>query len=287
VLAIEDSPVLPVVATPHAIMPDAAQTGVAVSDKKNNAIALYLEGIRDGRVRAAVTSYTGDRYTQHSTGVRDGIEGFVEFFEPFLERNPVRDIEVVRALEDGQYVFVHAYQSLNHGEAEWVTMDFFDTDENDKIIEHWDVISPYVAATPSGHTSVDGASEILDLEHTEANRALVRAMIEDLLMEGGSPHNIDRYISSEQYLQHNAEVEDGLEPFRSKMTAEDRKLFYEEIVLLVAEGNFVASLCKAEWDGAPYAQADLFRVENGRIVEHWDAVEAIGPEEEWVNSGKF
>ena len=109
--------------------------------KLATATALYMEGIRDGNARLAVETYTGDRYTQHSTGVRDGVEGFVAFFEPFLERNPDRDIRVIRGWEDGQYVFVHAFQSLNGGESEWVTTDFFDTDENDKIIEHWDVIA--------------------------------------------------------------------------------------------------------------------------------------------------
>ncbi|MBT8203232.1 MAG: hypothetical protein KJO87_08005, partial [Acidimicrobiia bacterium] len=89
-----------------------------MSRKIENATALYLEGIRDGNAREAVTKYTGDRYTQHSTGVRDGIEGFVEFFEDFIERNPVRDIEIKRTLEDGRYLFVHAYQSLNNGDAE-------------------------------------------------------------------------------------------------------------------------------------------------------------------------
>ena len=81
--------------------------------KLDNAIALYMDGIRDGNAREAVTKYTGDRYTQHSTGVRDGVEGFVEFFEPFLERNPVRDIQIIRSFEDGQYVFLQAYQNLS------------------------------------------------------------------------------------------------------------------------------------------------------------------------------
>jgi len=45
-------------------------------------------------------------------------------------RNPIRDIQVVRAIEDGQFVFVHVYQSLNSGEAKWVTADLFDTDED-------------------------------------------------------------------------------------------------------------------------------------------------------------
>jgi predicted SnoaL-like aldol condensation-catalyzing enzyme len=52
-----------------------------MSQRLENARNLYMEGIRDGKPREAVTKYTGDRYTQHSTGVKDGVEGFVEFFE--------------------------------------------------------------------------------------------------------------------------------------------------------------------------------------------------------------
>ncbi len=253
----------------------------------DNAVGLYLDGIRDGNPREAVARYTGDRYTQQSTGVRDGAEGFVEFFEDFIERNPVRDIRIVRTLEDGRHLFVHAYQSLNHGEAEWVTMDFFDTDENDKIIEHWDVIAQYSDSTPSGHTSVDGPTEVIDLDETEGNKALVRSLIEDVLKPGGDPHNIDRYIFSAKYIQHNREVADGLEHFKTLATDPNRPLNYDEIVLLVGQGNFVATLCRANWEGAPYAQADLFRIEDGLVVEHWDTAEPIGPESEWVNSGKF
>jgi len=219
--------------------------------------------------------------------VRDGVEGFVEFFEPFIERNPVRDIQIVRAIEDGRYVFVHAYQSLNNREAEWVTMDFFDTDNDEKIVEHWDVIAPYSGSTPSGHTSVDGPTEVADLERTDENKALVRAMIHDVLIPGGDPTNVGQYISAETYIQHDAEVADGLEEFRPLAVDPDKSLVYDEIVLLVGQGNFVATLCRARWEGAPYAQADLFRIDDGVIVEHWDAAEAIGPEDEWVNSGKF
>lgn len=254
--------------------------------KLEHAKRLYLEGIRDGNAREAVTKYTGDRYTQHSTGVRDGVEGFVEFFEPFIARNPKRDIQIVRGLEDGQYVFVHAYQSLNDGETEWVTTDFFDTDENDLIVEHWDVIAPFTAQTPSGHTSIDGPTEIVDLEKTEANKAVVRGLIEDVLI-GSAPERIGEYISAETYIQHNAEVPDGLEHFQKLVLAKERKLLYQEIVLMVGQGNFVATLSKATWDGQPYAQVDLFRLENGMVVEHWDNAEPVPPEREARNSGKF
>lgn len=257
-----------------------------MGQKLNNAKNLYLEGIRDGNARAAVTKYTGARYTQHSTGVRDGVEGFVEFFEPFIARNPKRHIDIVRGWEDGQYVFVHAYQSLNDGESQWVTTDFFDTDENDKIIEHWDIIAPFRGANASGRTAIDGPTEITDFDKTVENKQVVRDMLQQVLVRGGDVNRIDEFIA-EGYLQHNPEVPDGLTAFRKLALDPNRPLWYSEIVLLVGKGNFVASLCKAEFDGKPYAQADIFRLEDGKIVEHWDNVEPIGPKEEWVNSGKF
>ena len=256
------------------------------SAKLQNAINLYKEAILEGNIDA-VDKYTGDKYIQHSTPVKDGTDGFKEFFRDFLERNPKRDIRIVRAIEEGQYLFVHAHQILNDGETQWVTMDFFDTDANEKIIEHWDVIAEYSDSTPGGHTSVDGETAVTDLDKTATNKALVEAMIKDVLMPNGNPHNIDQYISAETYIQHNKDVPDGLEPFKSLAVDINRPLWYHEIVLCVAQGNFVATLCRATWDGVPYAQTDLFRVENGRIVEHWDAAEPVLPEDQWVNSGKF
>jgi len=257
-----------------------------MSQKLENAKSLYFEGIRDGNAREAVTKYTGARYTQHSTGVRDGVEGFVEFFEPFIKRNPKRDIQIVRGLEDGQYVFVHAYQSLNDGESQWVTTDFFDTDGNDKIIEHWDVIAPYTPQIASGHPKIEGPTAVTDLEKSAANKALVRSLIQDVLI-GKNLQDIDTYISSKPCHQENDGVSNGVEEFKSIVSEETNPLCYQEIVLLVGQGNFVATLCKTTWEGDPYAQVDLFRIEDGLVVEHWENAEVVPPEDEWVNSGKF
>lgn len=235
----------------------------------DNATALYMEGIRDGRAREAVTRYTGDRYTQHSTGVRDGVEGFVAFFAgDFLERNPVRHIEVVRGWEDGRHVFVQAFQSLNGGEQEWVTTDFFDTDEDGLIIEHWDVISQFRGPTLSGHTQVDGPTEPTDLDKTDTNKALVRRMLEQRRFEGANRDGVDAFVSPD-CVEH---------------TLDDPPV-YQEIVLCVGQGNFVATLCRASRDGQPLCQCDIFRVEDGLIVEHWDNAEPVPSNP--VNSGKF
>ncbi|MEM7083165.1 MAG: nuclear transport factor 2 family protein [Pseudomonadota bacterium] len=256
-----------------------------MSQKIEHARALYMEGIRDGNAREAVTRYTGDRYTQHSTGVRDGVEGFVEFFEPFIARNPIRDITILRAFEDGSHVFVHAYQSLNNGEAEWVTMDFFDTDEHDKIIEHWDVIAAFDGTTPSGHTQIDGETVVEHVDETDANKEIVRDMIHDVLMREGRPERAATYIHPD-CIQHSLTLKDGLHAFETMLGEADRS-WYDEVVLLIGSGHFVATLSRVTQGDQLYAQTDLYRLADGKIVEHWDASEPVPPQQEWANSGKF
>ena len=253
---------------------------------KENATSLYIEGILKGRPREAVAAYTGARYTQHSTGVADGQEGFIAFFEPFIERNPIRDFKFIRALQDGPKVFLQVYQNINNGEAEWLTTDFFDSDGDGKIIEHWDVIAPIMPPNPSGRTQLDGPTEITDLDKTDENRALVTDFIETVLINRELDKVAD-YVSAKTYIQHNPEVGDGLQSFLDLFSPEACPLSYQECFMSVAEGNFVATLNRASWDGQDLCQVDLFRVEDGKIVEHWDNSEPVPPRADWANSGKF
>lgn len=238
---------------------------------------------------AAATAYTGDRYTQHSTGVADGKEGFIEFFTPFLERNPVRDIQIIRAIEDGRYVFCHVYQSLGNGAHRWVTADLFDTDDNDRIVEHWDVIQEFVDDTASGRSMVDGPTKVEDLHLTDANKDTVRGFIADVL-QGGQVEEVTRYISGQGYAQHNPHVEDGLAGFGKhlqEVTATGATTEYVKVHHLIGQGNFVVTYSHTRVRGEDYAFFDLFRLEDGKIVEHWDVQEKIAPTEMWNNAGKF
>lgn len=255
----------------------------------DNAKRLYLEGIRDGNARQAVEAYTGDRYTQHSTGVRDGVEGFVEFFEPFIEHNADRNIEIVRSLVDGRFVFVQAAQVLNGGESKWVTTDLFDTDANEKIIEHWDVIHEMGGTNPGGHTQVDGATELTDFHRTETNKDIVRDFMTRAFCEEPTAPFSD-FISADTYINHNPDAPDGLAALEEMDRTSREKgeaLYYKQVHRIVGQGNFVVALAHQVWNGIDYAAFDIFRLANGLIVEHWDNVETLPPEAELVNSGKF
>ncbi|MEZ8143247.1 hypothetical protein [Enterovibrio sp. FF113] len=248
-----------------------------MNPKLQNATNLYMEGIRDGNARQAVTQYTGDRYIQHSTGVKNGIEGFVEFFEPFLLRCPVRDIRVIRSVVDGQYVFVQVFQDINNGEAKWVTTDLFDTDSNDKIIEHWDVISAYEGKESDNINQLNGHLGIEDEHATEANKARVREFMCDVMVLGQA-NKLDAFVDTASLVTHQGSDVASLEQCIGS---------YDQIFKLIGQGNVVVTYCRVMKDGIETARFDIFRLESGKIVELWINEEIVPPKHEWTNGGKF
>lgn len=72
-----------------------------------------------------------------------------------------------------------------------------------------------------------------------------------------------------------------------RLGEEGSGLSYRDVHRVVACGSFVAALSHVDIGEREMAVVDLFRVEGGLIVEHWDVMEEILPRERWVNSGKF
>lgn len=256
----------------------------AVNPKLAAATGLYLEGIRDGNPEAALNKYTGHRYTQHSTGVGDGKEGFMTFFTPFLERNPDRNIQVIRAIVDGSYVFCHVFQSLNQGEAQWVTMDMFDTDNNDRIIEHWDVIAPYQQDTVSGNDMVAGPADVAELNLTDSNKALVKEFSKQVLIERRYD-NVAEFVADD-LIQHDPIVANGASGLQTALETGSIGE-YDMLFKVIGQGNFVVTYSKVFQAGNDHAVFDVYRVAENKIVEHWNLAEQILPREQWGNSGKF
>ncbi len=246
----------------------------------DNVRRIYLEGIAGGNARVAVEACTGHRYTQHSTGVGDGVKGFLAFFEPFVDRNPKRDITIKRIFEDGPWVFCSAYQSLNDGAARWVTMDMFYTDPDGLILEHWDTIAPFVPDTDmvGGPTQIDLSAD------TAANKALVLEYTKQIRQER-RVERIDQFVARDM-IQHGPGIpagRDGLATWHSSAKAGR----YEMLFHLMGQGDFVVTYGKRHAEGHEIAVFDLYRVADGHIVEHWMNEEQIGPRESWGNSGKF
>ena len=93
----------------------------------------------EGNPRKATELYVGAEYIQHNPDVESGIEGFIEYFERMQTEYPDKSIEFVRVISENDLVALHTHQVWPDND-EYVTMDFFRFDDNEKIVEHWDSI---------------------------------------------------------------------------------------------------------------------------------------------------
>ncbi|TXN35151.1 hypothetical protein FVB32_11210 [Flagellimonas hymeniacidonis] len=96
--------------------------------------------------------------------------------------------------------------------------------------------------------------------------------------EGNPKKAIEQYVGNE-YIQHNPDVADGTEGFVSYFERMQREYPEKsiEFVRCIAEDNLVALHTHQTWPGNDeYVTMDFFRFnENGKICEHWDAIQQI------------
>ncbi len=257
---------------------------------------LNMELTNKDKVVALLNSFnTGDQtpigyinpnqYIQHNLSVADGLEGFGEV----MQNVPPQGFKanVIRAFQDGDYVFTHTEYDFFGPKAGFDVFRF----EDGKIVEHWDNLLEVQEPNPSGRTQFDGATEINDLDKTEANKNTVEEFIEKVLLNG-EMDKVATYINPEKYIQHNPAVADGLDGFGAAMKyfAENGLVMeYNQLHKVLGQGNFVLTMSEGKFGkGEPTAFYDLFRLEDGQIVEHWDVIQPIPPQSEWKNqNGKF
>ena len=89
-----------------------------------------------------------------------------------------------------------------------------------------------------------------------------------------------KYISADQYIQHNPGGVDGRSAFIEGFAAYVEKTNFRcDIKRVIAEGNLVVhNHCKenpTDPSDRSSAVIDIFRVEKGLIVEHWDVEQAV------------
>ena len=228
-------------------------------------------------------------YIQHNPFIPTGLEPFIELLPVLQEAGTTA--ENIRMFEDGNYVFMHNIwrNAAPFGADEMVSFDIIRVDENGRVAEHWDALQPLVSETVSGRTQTDGPTEVTDLDQTEANKALAVALVQDVLM-GRDPARITDYISAESYAQHNPMIADGLDGIVAaveQLTAQGNMFQYTEIHAVLGEGNFVLTVSEGQWNGTTNAFYDLFRMEDGMIVEHWDVIQPVPTEGLANDNGMF
>lgn len=112
----------------------------------------------------------------------------------------------------------------------------------------------------------------------EANKALVKNFYEMAFADHKAKEAAEKYLS-EGYIQHNPHVATGRQPFIDFFVPFFAKNpeARSEIKRIVAEGDLVVLHVHSKGKKSDRGNAivDIFRVENGKIVEHWDVEQPI------------
>lgn len=225
------------------------------------------------------------QYTQHNLGVADGLAGFGAVLQQ-LPPNSAK-ANTVRVFEDGDYVFAHTEYNFFGPKIGFDVFRF----EGGLIVEHWDNLQETpTEASPSGHSMTDGPTDVKDIDKTEANKELVAQFVDDILVNG-KMEKLAGYFDGDNYTQHNPQVADGLSGLGQAleyMASQGIFMKYNTVHKVLGEGNYVLTISEGTFGEKHTSFYDLFRVENGKIAEHWDVIETIAPKEEWKNNnGKF
>lgn len=237
---------------------------------------------------AMARSLLKENYIQHNLAYNTGAKAFCDSVAS-LGSAPVKTtVNTIRAFEDGDKVFMQTVYNFA-GAGEQVAFDIFRF-EDGLVAEHWDNLAAVAAPNPSGRTQIDGTTEIADLDKTEANRELVKNFLYDV-MQGKRPEKTADYFDGDKYIQHNTSIADGLsglDAALADMAKAGIQMIYDRTHQILAQGNFVLAVSEGTFGGKPTSYYDLWRVENGKIAEHWDVMETIADEATWHNyNGKF
>jgi len=237
----------------------------------------------------AAVKWMNANYIQHNLGGYTGLQGFLGLVSFAKSVNATS--KNYRLFTDGDYVFAHQAYKFNPNAPAFPVFDVFRF-ENGKLAEHWDNVAYYAGAetisTVNGHSMVDGGTTLIDESKTTANKNFVSQYILNVAIGGAT--NYSTYFTTD-FAQHHPELNNGISGLQNGISVLSKSK-YQSLFKIVGQGNFVLTMCKGQYnDGTGYKDAglyDMFRVENGKIVEQWSNWEIIPPSSQWANqNGKF
>ena len=259
-----------------------AGKGADVTGLGTTARQAMIEIFRN-RDSTAIDRFFSDQFVQHDPNVGDGLPGLRAFVKKVAD-SPKSDVTIYRTVVDGDIVMLHSkYEGWPGFSGPVIAFDLFRFKDG-KIVEHWGGQAPEAAPNLSGHTQVDGPTAVLDREQTEANRTLVRNFKQAVTVELHFDR-VDEFIDGDHYVQHASGVGDGTARMKARVSQVVKPGAAPVLIprRYIAEGNFVLCVVESRTE-PPTANYDLFRVENGKIAEHWDVLSIIPPENRRKNT---
>lgn len=274
--------VVPAVAAPTAVAERSAYGDAARVGHYQKAVAVrVLKGVFEDGDTAVVDRYVRPDYIQHNPLAPDGAETLKGLAGVVSGQFPDAVYDIERVVSQGDLVLVHSNVVLTPGTRGSAVFDIFRF-QGGRIAEHWDVAQEVPESSANGNDMFSTVSRPRTSEPgpawlTSYNEKLVTKAFDRLLVRKDLSA-LDTYWGPE-YHQHNPNIPDGVAGVRAGLGAYFQQ--FPDLAVsrkrVIAEGDLVA--VHSHYVNAPgergQAVLDLFRVRNGKIVEHWDVLQDV------------
>ncbi|MDD9823922.1 MAG: nuclear transport factor 2 family protein [Gammaproteobacteria bacterium] len=265
--------------------------GAAAREAANKEVVLRYWRFYNEQDYSVLEETVAEDMAQHSPREADGREALAAAFrELWFPQKPEYYVEIKRMAADGNLVFVHSHVTVarehrgnDRAQPSVALADIFLLRDG-LIAEHWEVAQTVPEEeSVNGNTMFDGGGfRETSAAVEEANKAVVVRYMEKFINDKNTDA-LDELMASD-WIAHNPMEPNGREGL--KRMARDVWFaqfpeIHAEIKRIGAEGNLVFvhshyTLKKGDrgndWAPMSAAAVDIFRLEDGLIVEHWDVV---------------
>ncbi|MGW3120179.1 nuclear transport factor 2 family protein [Streptomyces sp. NPDC001107] len=257
----------------------AAARSSSASEERNKSLVLrlYSEAFNQNRT-ATVKELVATDYVQHDKSVPGGAQGQITEFENLKAKIPGAVATVKHVAADGDLVAVHWQASATPaneatGEAK---ADLYRV-SNGKLVEHWGITQTVPAKTANGNSLFSdvyrypkGAPALTEAQEEKNRKFAVEAYRK--LSDGDV--NVLRTSWDPRYYQHNPAIANGTDALKRLLQQGTRSTPSPGSASQASTrfGNTLADRDLVWVFSSDYTVADIFRVVDGKIIEHWDIV---------------
>ncbi|MDA7966506.1 nuclear transport factor 2 family protein [Ruegeria sp.] len=264
-----------------------AATGTADITDQERANKTVVEGLYadfySGKNVEKLSDYVADDVAQHHSSLPNGLAGFQAHFDGYREGSPDMVADPQRMVADGDLVFVHSRWAPEGEENPRYKGSFVSGDlyrlQDGKIVERWGHNQPIPETTLNGNTMYGGGTyQATSPAEEAANKKVILSYFE--AFNARDLDAFDDYVVQD-WIAHSPVENNTLPALKEFFVGLFDQLpgLHADVKRVIADGNYVVThvhYTVAEDDiGNDFATEggatfDVFRMENGKVAEHWD-----------------
>lgn len=203
---------------------------------------------------------------QHDPAIADGVEGLKESILRSAASKP--RLYTLRAFQDSNFVVTQTLRL--ESDTTQLSFDIFRFDGG-LIVEHWDNAVRFATLKDSARLNefVGTPTPVTDREKTEENRALVTRLASEVLLVPDYEKFI-AFLDTANYTDYNPYIQEGLLTYTENVMRKNADFTPDKIHGIWVEGDYALVVTGRHAEGQTLAFYDLFRIQNGKVVEHWN-----------------